>query len=234
MNNCTECVALTARAITKSFDDGTGARIDVLTGVDLDVAAGEIVAVIGSSGSGKSTLLQILGGLDAADAGQVCIAGQELTHLSGDALGQLRNRALGFVYQFHHLLPEFSALENVAMPLVIARTALAEAHSRAREVLKAVGLAERLDHLPSQLSGGERQRTAIARAMVTQPACILADEPTGNLDHDTALEVFDCFVQLARNQGCAILIVTHDRALAARCDRVLRLSGGRLHVNSEP
>lgn len=228
MNKTTPTPALVAANIVKNFDDGNGRTVHVLSGVNLTVSAGEIVAVIGASGSGKSTLLQILGGLDAADRGSVTIAGTELSTLSADALGSLRNRELGFVYQFHHLLPEFTALENVAMPLIIGRTDKATAHNKARTALNAVGLSERTEHLPSQLSGGERQRTAIARAMVTKPACILADEPTGNLDHDTALDVFERLMSLSRIEGCAILIVTHDRGLAARCDRVLRLEGGVL------
>ncbi len=224
--------AISARGIERRFTDGSGAPVPVLNGVTFEVAHGEIVAVAGSSGSGKSTLLQILGGLDVCDAGSVCIAGHELGKLTEKELCRLRNKLLGFVYQFHHLLPEFSALDNAAMPLLIGRTPQAEAHARAREALEALGLGHRLGHLPSQLSGGERQRTAIARAMVTNPACILADEPTGNLDQDTAGEVFDALVQSARSRGCAVLIVTHDPQLAARCDRILRLSEGRIHESA--
>ncbi|MGN1209278.1 MAG: ABC transporter ATP-binding protein, partial [Duodenibacillus sp.] len=202
----------------------------VLNGVSFRLEAGQIAAVIGASGSGKSTMLQILGGLDAADAGTVAIAGCTLSKLSDAALGELRNKSLGFVYQFHHLLPEFTALENVAMPLIIGKIPQREALRRAREALQTVGLGERLEHLPSQLSGGERQRTAIARAMVTHPTCILADEPTGNLDHETAGEIFECLVNLARRENCAVLIVTHDRELAGRCDRILLLENGRIEV----
>ena len=221
-------IVLSAKDVHKTFSDGTGSPVVVLNGVTFEICAGEIVAVIGSSGSGKSTLLQILGGLDACDSGEISIAGRPLNGISQAEMGQLRNELLGFVYQFHHLLPEFSALENVAMPLRIARLDEIHAHERAREALKALGLEHRLTHLPSQLSGGERQRTAIARAMVTGPACILADEPTGNLDHDTAMDVFEQFVQSARSRGCAILIVTHDQLIAQRCDRILRLEEGRI------
>lgn len=231
MNNVTPATTqtvLAARDLVRSFTDGTGSPVPVLNGVSFDITRGEIVAVVGSSGSGKSTLLQILGGLDACDGGSVSIDGQNLQKLSEREICTLRNKKLGFVYQFHHLLPEFTALENVAMPLVIARIPEKEAHERARAALEALGLGHRLTHLPSQLSGGERQRTAIARAMVTNPACILADEPTGNLDHETAMDVFEAFVESARSRGCAVLIVTHDAALAARCDRILRLAEGRI------
>ena len=231
MNNVTTATTqtvLAARDLVRSFTDGAGSPVPVLNGVSFDIARGEIVAVVGSSGSGKSTLLQILGGLDACDGGSVSIDGQNLQKLSEREICTLRNKKLGFVYQFHHLLPEFTALENVAMPLVIARIPEKEAHERARAALEALGLGHRLTHLPSQLSGGERQRTAIARAMVTNPACILADEPTGNLDHETAMDVFEAFVESARSRGCAVLIVTHDAALAARCDRILRLAEGRI------
>ena len=223
MNNVTPATTqtvLAARDLVRSFTDGTGSPVPVLNGVSFDIARGEIVAVVGSSGSGKSTLL--------CDGGSVSIDGQNLQKLSEREICTLRNEKLGFVYQFHHLLPEFTALENVAMPLVIARIPEKEAHERARAALEALGLGHRLTHLPSQLSGGERQRTAIARAMVTNPACILADEPTGNLDHETALDVFEAFVESARSRGCAVLIVTHDAALAARCDRILRLAEGRI------
>jgi len=223
----TNGAVLSARGVKKSYREGRLA-VDVLRGADLDVEPGELVAVVGASGSGKSTLLHVFGGLDAADSGQVLIEGRDVAQLSEGDRGRLRNERLGFIYQFHHLLPEFTALDNVAMPLTIRRYSLHDARASAKETLAAVGLRERVLHHPGELSGGERQRTAVARAIVARPACILADEPTGNLDRDTARGVFNVFVDLARSSRTAVVIVTHDPEIASRCDRVLRLQGGRL------
>ncbi|MGB6450482.1 MAG: lipoprotein-releasing ABC transporter ATP-binding protein LolD [Steroidobacteraceae bacterium] len=226
-------LVLDAADVRKSFRQGP-VTLEVLRGARLAVAAGERVAIVGASGSGKTTLLQILGGLDRPTSGHVLVAGEDIHGLGEDARGRLRNRAIGFVYQFHHLLPEFSALENVAMPLLVRRAPVSEARARARALLGRVGLGDRLTHRPHQLSGGERQRAAVARALVTQPLMVLADEPTGNLDGANAEQVFALMLELNRERGTSLIVVTHDTRLAARMERVLTLEQGVLTEGISP
>ncbi|MGN6327473.1 MAG: lipoprotein-releasing ABC transporter ATP-binding protein LolD [Rhodanobacter sp.] len=226
MNPTTENV-LRASHVAKTYQDG-GLRTDVLSDVSFELKRGQTMAIVGASGSGKSTLLHIIGGLDTLSAGEVEVDGRVLSSLSDAERGRVRNRSLGFIYQFHHLLPEFTALENVCMPLLIRGTAIAEAQRQSAALLERVGLGKRLQHKPSELSGGERQRCAVARALVTRPACVLGDEPTGNLDEDNAAQVYGLMLELNREIGTSFVLVTHDPRLAARMDRTLELHNGVL------
>jgi lipoprotein-releasing system ATP-binding protein len=227
VNQDTEAAVIHCEALGKTYAEGT-LYTPVFDGLELTVHAGETVAILGASGAGKSTLLHLLGGLDTPTAGEVYVAGQKMSALSDAARGKLRNRALGFVYQFHHLLPEFTALENVMLPVLLNGTSVADASRRAQTLLESVGLGHRLEHKPGELSGGERQRAAVARALVNAPACVLGDEPTGNLDEKTAAKVFAQMLDLNHAQRTSLVLVTHDRRLARRLDRVLELHEGKL------
>jgi lipoprotein-releasing system ATP-binding protein len=227
MNETTTDAVIRASALGKTYAEGK-LRTPVFDGLELSVRKGETVAILGASGAGKSTLLHLLGGLDTPTSGEVYVDGHRMSALSDAERGRLRNRALGFIYQFHHLLPEFTALENVMLPVVLGGVSVAEAQKRARALLESVGLGHRLDHKPGELSGGERQRAAVARALVNRPGCVLGDEPTGNLDEKTAATVFDLMLALNRDQQTSLVLVTHDRRLARKLDRVLELHEGRL------
>ena len=227
MSDASATPVLSCHRLSKLFSE-VREPVTVLRDIDLEVAPGARIAVIGASGSGKSTLLHLLGGLDTPSSGEIRIGGHNMTRLSNAARGRLRNEKLGFIYQFHHLLPEFTTVQNVAMPLLIRRGPTGPALQTARELLERVGLGDRLEHKPTELSGGERQRAAVARALVTRPACILADEPTGNLDHRTAASVFDMMLELNESLDTSLVMVTHDRTLAQRMDQVWTLSDGRL------
>lgn len=228
MNDVINDAVIRAEGLAKTYAEGK-MHTPVFDGLELSVSRGETVAIIGASGAGKSTLLHLLGGLDVPTAGEVYVAGQRMSALSDAARGALRNRNLGFIYQFHHLLPEFSALENVMMPVLLGGGEIADARARALELLQSVGLGHRLEHKPGEMSGGERQRAAVARALVNQPACVLGDEPTGNLDDRTASAVFGQMLELNRARATSLVLVTHDRSLARKLDRVLELREGRLH-----
>jgi lipoprotein-releasing system ATP-binding protein len=227
MNEVAENVVIRASALGKTYAEGK-LRTPVFDGLELSVRKGETVAILGASGAGKSTLLHLLGGLDTPTSGEVYVDGHRMSALSDAERGRLRNRALGFIYQFHHLLPEFTALENVMLPVVLGGVSVSDARTRSRELLESVGLGHRLDHKPGELSGGERQRAAVARALVNRPGCVLGDEPTGNLDEKTAATVFELMLALNRDQQTSLVLVTHDRRLARKLDRVLELHEGRL------